>query len=212
MGERLRIEIGFLEHETIAGKADELLARYGRSDEVPVDVEMVVERDLGLDVIPVPGLRDLAGAEGSGGESFTDGQAIYVDQWVMQHREARHRFSLAHELGHLVLHGDVLDAYPFSSIADWKDFMNRVDLRDHIRMEFQANAFAGCLLVPRKHLEREVRRTIPELEETVRQAEGPRLPARPVSSGRDRSACRQAQAGLQGLRRGPPPQNHEGGT
>jgi Zn-dependent peptidase ImmA (M78 family) len=61
----------------------------------------------------------------------------------------RPRFTLAHELGHLLLgHG----AYMVSESVDAKDIesSSNTDLaEDDIRLEWQANYFASCLLLPR---------------------------------------------------------------
>lgn len=64
----------------------------------------------------------------------------------------RNRFTLAHELGHHLLgHG----RFMLSECCDESDFRGRVDPgapSEVARMEFQANYFASCLLMPRKSL------------------------------------------------------------
>ena len=63
-----------------------------------------------------------------------------------QHSRTRQRFTIAHELGHLVLHRGV-----------FVDTL-RVNLRDHVasrgtdREEIQANAFAAELIMPRRQM------------------------------------------------------------
>jgi hypothetical protein len=166
----IRLGVGFVSDDRLCQEATALLVRHGRLGIIPVDVEMLVEKDMGLEIIPVPGLRDLAGETGTGTESFTDTRAIYVDQRIMERVPVRYRFSLAHEVGHIVLHGSILDAHRFGSVAEWKDFMCRVHLDDHFRMEYQASAFAGHLLVPTGHLARLVRQGIPSVESMVNEA------------------------------------------
>ncbi len=97
-------------------------------------------------------------------------QAIYVDQGIMERVEARYRFSLAHEVGHMVLHRRVFEEQRIDCIEAWKDFMDRVDLGDYSRIEFQAYAFAACLLVPKRHLGSAFRRELTELDQMISEA------------------------------------------
>ncbi len=166
----ISLGLDFLPYERIAAVAGKLLADCGRTEEIPVDVEMLVERDMGLDIIPIPGLRDLAGLVGQGCEGLTDGKAVYVDGSMVEGTEERLRLTLAHEVGHVVLHRQVFEVHRIASVTEWKDFMGRVDLRDYSRMEFQAHAFAGCLLVPRRHLEKTIRDALPGVEGMIHQA------------------------------------------
>ena len=69
----------------------------------------------------------------------------------------RYRFTLAHEAGHLVLHGEVLKAAAPASIADWRKFVRELAQPDREWLEWQAYAFAGLVLVPRDPLERAYR-------------------------------------------------------
>lgn len=74
----------------------------------------------------------------------------------------RRRFTLAHELGHLFLdHG----RYLISERVDENDFNPedssskslRMSIKEIRRIEWQANQFASCLLLPRSQFEREVK-------------------------------------------------------
>jgi Zn-dependent peptidase ImmA (M78 family) len=63
---------------------------------------------------------------------------------------ARQKFTLAHELGHLLLgHGK----YMISEYCQESDFepesTKTLGIKDIARMEWQANQFASCLLLPR---------------------------------------------------------------
>ena len=55
---------------------------------------------MGLEITPVRGLRQRFGIDGS--VSLDLGE-ILVDEWLMERRQARYRFTLAHEIGHVVL-------------------------------------------------------------------------------------------------------------
>ena len=56
-----------------------------------------------------------------------DRKEIRVDQYVLESRENRYRFSLAHEVGHLVLHPDLFEYLHFDNIAAWKESYNGLD-------------------------------------------------------------------------------------
>ena len=70
-----------------------------------------------------------------------DGWVIYVNS---DEPETRQRFTIAHEIGHLHLHSDV--------IGDHTDFYRKSELKDYtedqLEMERQANKFAAALLMP----------------------------------------------------------------
>jgi len=61
---------------------------------------------------------------------------------------ARWRFTLAHEIGHLVLHQEYAEENSFQSIIDDDNYVNAINNKDIARMEAQANQFASYLLMP----------------------------------------------------------------
>lgn len=73
------------------------------------------------------------------------------------HHPNRQRFTLAHEIGHLVMHHDIISA----EVHIDKEFP--VLMRDatsatgQVKVERDANRFAAALLVPRRMLEKELR-------------------------------------------------------
>lgn len=71
--------------------------------------------------------------------------AIYVnrDEWPL-----RQTFTVAHELGHRVLHAE------WAKSADYKMLMRDTDYNGDDSHEKEANAFAAHLLVPRQMLDR----------------------------------------------------------
>jgi Zn-dependent peptidase ImmA (M78 family) len=82
-----------------------------------------------------------------------DLQNIYIDNAVMESRSPnRYRFSLAHELAHIVLHKHVFENICFRSLREWKQVIQSMKETDRRWLEWQAHSFAGLLLVPRKPL------------------------------------------------------------
>ena len=76
--------------------------------------------------------------------------------------EKRMRFSFAHELGHLVLHGDLIKGDGFQSMEDFKRWAGSSE--NYRTAEYQANEFAGRLLVPLGLLQEEFDRYRAEAE------------------------------------------------
>jgi len=82
----------------------------------------------------------------------SDLTCIQVDQFVLEKRVNRYRFTLAHELGHWYLHRGLYAELRFRSVSYWKQFQIEVDETDYGWLEYQAYAFAGLVLVPTGHL------------------------------------------------------------
>src|SRR5207302_741482 len=79
-----------------------------------------------------------------------DLKTIVVDRDAFMDRRAenRLRFSVAHELGHLVLHSDVYGTLQHGSVEDWMDFLTAIPEAEYNWLESHAYEFAGRLLVP----------------------------------------------------------------
>ena len=138
-----------LSYEKINTYAESFLHDHVIDNELPVPVEKIVEFKLGLDIIPFPDLQRNFDIEG-----FISGDLknIYVDEYIYNNRPTRYYFTLAHETGHYVIHKELIKHIRPSSVAAWKDFIDEVDGEVYGWLEYQAYAFGGLLLVPRKFL------------------------------------------------------------
>lgn len=145
----MAIRVPRLSYEDLREAADRFLAEHGATDRVPVPIEEIVEFELGVNIIPLPGLHADHDTDGFLSADMTE---ISVDLYVFESRPARYRFTLAHEAGHIVLHSDALKAVAPASISDWKKFVRELPERDREWLEWQAYAFAGLVLAPRKPL------------------------------------------------------------
>ncbi|MCX6377745.1 MAG: ImmA/IrrE family metallo-endopeptidase [Armatimonadetes bacterium] len=139
----------FLTYEDVSSVATEFLKRYDPSRQMPVDIEAIIEFGLGLDIVPRRGLMQ---ADEVDGYLSLDLTAINVDEGILERQPTRYRFTLAHELGHHVLHGDLLRTLGIKSPAEWLTFYRTLDEADHGWFERQAYWFAGVVLVPEEHL------------------------------------------------------------
>ena len=149
-----------LSYDDLRREADEFLSEYHQSLSIPTPIEEIVEFDLSIDVIPIPGLRDEIRVDAF---LASDLSAIYMDEYTLQFIPARYRFSLAHEAGHWWLHDEMYQETKISSVADWRKVYS--DLGDDYRwFEFQANSFAGLILVPPESLKARFQRLVGEAE------------------------------------------------
>lgn len=160
MADNLRVE--YLSHEHLRKRAAEWLLRYHSSGAIPVPIEEIIDVQLKIDIVPVPGLRGSFDVEAF---ITSDMTAIYVDEHIYQHVENRYRFSLAHEIAHAVLHQKVFRQFSFGDIAGWKAMQRSLPEREYQWLEWQAYAFAGLLLVPSDALAEQFRGAIKLAEE-----------------------------------------------
>lgn len=124
----------YLELDFIESLADELRINSGFENSY-IDIEKIAN-DLGFQVF---------------GTTFDDstisGKVIHNDTtkeiYVADESYERQRFTIAHEIGHIILHHKVGET------------INEVDYRtcdkEFSRKEFQANAFASALLMPKEN-------------------------------------------------------------
>lgn len=126
------------------------------SHRLPVDVFSVVELQLRLDVIP---FDDLQAKYRIDAALLPDFSGLYVDaeSYVFWEKgpvwkQNRLRFTVAHELGHWVLHRDYATRVKFES---FEQFARHFKGEDPSRywLEQEANEFAGRLLVPIERLQ-----------------------------------------------------------
>jgi Zn-dependent peptidase ImmA (M78 family) len=110
-----------------------------------VPIEEIAEFRFRLDIVPVPGLQD-----GFDVDAYltSDLKEIRVDRFIQENRLNRYRFSIAHELAHLVVHQDVFKAMRFSTIQEWKVAMQSIPEDQYGYIEWQAYSLAGLILVP----------------------------------------------------------------
>lgn len=139
------INLARLSYEDLRRRSDVFLSQHHPLQNIPIPIEEIAELQLRMDIVPTPGLQRSFEID-----SFVanDLSAIYVDEFVYESRPARYRFSLAHELAHVVLHSEVFRSLNFSTVATWKATLRSIPEGDYGWMEWQANAFAGLVLVP----------------------------------------------------------------
>ena len=133
--------------ERIWQEADRLRAAHPAGRELPVKILDLAEFDLHLDLVPVNGLREQLDI---GALLMGDLKSILVDKraFMSPRLEYRLRFSVAHEIGHLVLHRDIYAGLQHTTATEWFDYISAIPEVEYGWVEWQAYEFAGRLLVP----------------------------------------------------------------
>ncbi len=159
-----------LSYEDINNRAEEFLREHKRNDTLPVDIETIVEFDLGLNIFPFPNLQETFDIEGFISGDLT---VIYVDEFIYNHRLSRYRFTLAHEVGHVVFHSDLISSIHPQSVSEWNKFILSIDEDAYGWLEWQAYIFAAAVLVPRstlkQHFSHEIKLLQPKINYTLSQ-------------------------------------------
>lgn len=137
----------FISLDQVRSQADAFRSKYASTGSVPVEIQGIIEFDLDLEIRPVHGLRESADIDAL---LLGTLRTIVVDSkmYMDDRMENRLRFSLAHEVGHIVLHRDVYEKISHESVGAWLDFFRTVPDDEYTWIEQHAYEFAGRLLVP----------------------------------------------------------------
>lgn len=144
------IAIPFIGNAYIENKADGFRLKFW-GDKIPIEIEEIVEIKLKIKIIPIPSLMNQCGVDA---QITSDFKSIYVDQKNYENDTNRFRFSLAHEIGHYVLHEKFYKDLKISNFSDINDFMSAISEEEYSYLEVQANKFGNYLLLPREELKK----------------------------------------------------------
>jgi hypothetical protein len=151
------IKVKFLSYKQIGEIANKVLVKYNYSEIIPVPIEELIDNDLRINTIPISGLTRTFDINAITSSNL---KTIIVDEYLFQSLDKQYRFTLAHELGHIILHQKIYKEIDIGSLDDWKKFINKVDEREYRYLEIQADNFAGHILVPQKNLEYHLKRQL----------------------------------------------------
>ncbi len=140
----------YISPDEIEKAAQAFLKRYHSDNTLPIPIEEIIEFHLEIDIIPTPDLMDTTGVDAV---TSHDLKQINIDRAQLESRPNRARFTLAHEVGHIVLHREFIESQNFQNEKGWRKFVLNDLHRDP--MEVQANMFAAFVLIPSDHLKRE---------------------------------------------------------
>jgi len=153
----------WLRLEDIWDCAEDVRNRYWSAGKLPVNVETIVEFKLKLAIDPEHNLMQTMDMEAYLRSDLT-GIVVDHDHYMDEKFANRMRFSFAHELGHFFLHKDFYTMIVFESAEEWKEILLSLPDTEYRYFEYQANEFAGRLLVPRKDLVQEIEKSVETLK------------------------------------------------
>ncbi|HEY5298532.1 MAG TPA: ImmA/IrrE family metallo-endopeptidase [Verrucomicrobiae bacterium] len=149
--------------EAIWEQVETFRKQYLRGDlaHLPVDVFTLAEIDLKLDIIPFDDLFEKYDSDAALMHDFTgiyvDAEAYIVWEKGPRWKQRRLRFSVAHELGHFILHREIAAKAAFKNFGEFAAWTKGYHSQQYT-LEQAANEFAGRLLVPPDRLTAELER------------------------------------------------------
>jgi len=151
----MKFKVQWLDNSFIEQKAKEFLDRWDPSGEIPIDIEYIVDVEIGVHIVPTADLfPDEVDEVNTDALTSSDLSTIYVDEEMALNprNENRYRFTLAHEMGHRVLHSELFKSLRFDTVDDYIRFHKQMPEYIRYLLEMQANEFAGRILVPTEEL------------------------------------------------------------
>jgi hypothetical protein len=165
------MRVDFLADAVIETEAYRLLRDAGQQGVIPVNIESIIERHLGVEIVPIPDLKSSFGIDG-----FTSGDwsQIAIDEYTYLYADRRGRSTLGHEVGHRLLHRRQLEqearSFGIDGVDDWIRFYRSMDDGARFRYEQQGYIFSGMLLVPTEQLVEAFDAELPAVNELANEA------------------------------------------
>ena len=143
--------VPYLTYENIGEHVKTFLETYHPSLELPVPIEWIIESDLGLHIHPFP---ELYRKFKQSGFLSHDRKVIYVDEYQYDNYVEKYRFTLAHEVGHYVMHKSFYEGLSFNYVQEYIEFLQSIPQKEWYWFETHGDSFAGQILVPTEPLEK----------------------------------------------------------
>src|SRR5947209_13554137 len=99
------VEVPYRSYDDLRRTADEFLRKHHPTNATPVPVEEIIEFAFRLDIIPAPGLLRNCDVHAYVSRDLS---AIWVDRDTQEDNPRNYRYSLAHELAHILIHADII--------------------------------------------------------------------------------------------------------
>ncbi|MDR3615548.1 MAG: ImmA/IrrE family metallo-endopeptidase [Candidatus Obscuribacterales bacterium] len=146
--------------------------------EIPVDVENIVEFDLKLELRPQ---KDVLKRTGVDALLLSNRKAIIVDhdRYMQDNLRNRLRFTIAHEIGHFILHEKVYEQVQFQSVEEWANFIQTISDEDYNFLEWHCHEFAGLLLVDGTLLKQKFEERVQQIRQKLKGTEFEKLTVLP---------------------------------
>lgn len=161
------LKVPCLTERQVEMAAGDILYQYakarGRPVRAPIDVDNILEGFLGLDLVYL-NLPDFIGVPDVLGATFITKRRVFIDESLMlEGKEGRLAFTLAHEGGHWCLHRPLIEMEQVSAPLFGKDDVRRQPTilcrasQEKAPAEWQADKFAAALLMPAADVRASVR-------------------------------------------------------
>lgn len=141
------IKAPFFKKSEIQGEVDAFCGKYKIDrQQVPLDVELIVEADLRLELRPEANLfkrTEMDALLTSNRKTIM----VDLDRFTKKNLQNRLRFTIAHEIGHYILHEDIYKHVKFGSVEDWLNFFEEFPQIEYRKLEWHCDEFAGRLLI-----------------------------------------------------------------
>lgn len=134
--------------------AQKFLEKNHPSFKLPIPIEEIAESKLNIEIIPVKRLKLDYDVDGCLVSSLS---RIFIDFDLYMDQENRTRFTLAHEIGHLILHYEIFQELKIKTESDLYKLTENINNEDYKWLEYQAYSFAGHVLVPSTLLVSEIK-------------------------------------------------------
>lgn len=153
----MKLNLTKLSYANIGKIADNFLQNYHSHISLPIPIEEIAEAKLNIEIIPVKDLRKNYDVDGCLDSTLS---RIFIDYSLYLENEHRSRFTIAHEMGHLVLHSTLFQNLKINHPEDIYHITTQINDFDYGWLEYQAYTFAGHVLVPKESLINEVERRL----------------------------------------------------
>lgn len=153
----MKLQLKRLSYFNIGEITVEFLKKHHNDFTLPIPIEEIAESKLHLEIIPVSKLKMLHDIDGCLDSSLSK---IFIDMDLYMKYENRTRSTIAHEIGHLILHKTYFENLNIHTVEDIYNISDQISEDDYGWLEYQAYSFAGQVLVPKNVLISEVEKRL----------------------------------------------------
>lgn len=155
------MDIPYISDDQIFHTVNSFLKSHHPSLRIPIPIDDIVEFKLKLTIFPTKELESGCEIDGSLSKDF---KTILIDYNTFEKQISRSRFTLAHEVGHFILHENIFKkSGGFNTEKSFLSFQNNLSERDYKRLEIQAFRFGEELLYPRSEFQRIIKEEVQKL-------------------------------------------------
>lgn len=127
-------------------EAEAFLREFWPEENVPVDIDHIVDVEAGLNIVWEDGIFR---AYGLFAYLASDREDIFVDSSLTSDsQQFRYRLALAREIAHWYLHDELYAAAQYADPDSYLEFQRELTEQARSTYEWQANVFADMILVP----------------------------------------------------------------